>query len=95
MNNSAETEHDLPQHVERQLLYLASVHSHTRLRNANLPRFAGTRDVQQLVRKGYLSVHSVPYDHNGSCCEYLLQARGVARLAKLNKAMDNEERSKD
>ena len=69
--------------VEEQLLYLASHESHTRLRNARLPRSASMALVRYLVGQGFLSEHNVPPDAQGSIVEYLLTFRGADRLQEL------------
>ena len=77
--------------AEEHLLYLASPESHTKLRNAKLPRGCGMREVRTLENRGLLSSHSTPPDAHGSIVEYLITFKGVDRLRELRSKRPNAE----
>lgn len=71
--------------IEEHLLYLASPESHTKLRNANLPRGVRINTIRELLTRGLLQLKMIPTDSNGSIVEYALSPRGQVRLTDLRK----------
>lgn len=83
MENDTVLDHGIT--LEKHLLYLASPESHTKLRNANLPRGVGIHIVRELESKGLLQFRMIPMDSNGSIVEYTLTLQGQVRLNELHK----------
>lgn len=76
---------EIPPEAEAHILYLASIHSHHHLRNAELPRCCSGRLIQNYFKRNQLlTTHSIPRDGQGSICEYRTTLKGLARLRKLD-----------